>query len=463
MIAALVISVLLAASPDDAHAPLAEVSIVRAGEAFEAEYRFHQEAQAWVFYRSGRQRGSGAHWRSAVWEITTPGVVLAEDGHFSYLAAADGGPVPRTVSVRFAPQPLGLAADYDPALIFSDGSVALFSDQFDVFPRASAEAAAGLPADLNMADDIPVRPTRTCWRDPGGPVLYRGEWQDNPCGSNAQTYAFFGREGVTETAALATILDTGLPDWIAAEIASFSPQAAAWYTGTLGEGLESRPMIMASWNGPSSGVTSMGGSVLPGLIVMAFEGEGLLTAQPRLTGQMRWFIAHEIAHFWLGQTVRYAFQHDMWITEGGADLAALRALEALDPEWQGSAAFLQQSLDDCAARAASPIESAAQRGDFRVYYACGTIFAHVLEHTTGRSWPELLAGMIASNRDTGVLTRENWLASLDGQPHGELIASILSGLLEDGADDSVAALARLLEAAGVPHARNDEGQIRLVP
>ena len=44
--------------------------------------------------------------------------------------------------------------------------------------------------------------------------------------------------------------------------------------------------------------------------------------QPEIVERSRWFIGHEGAHFWLGQTVRYAFADEAWITEGGADLMA---------------------------------------------------------------------------------------------------------------------------------------------
>jgi len=50
-------------------------------------------------------------------------------------------------------------------------------------------------------------------------------------------------------------------------------------------------------------MTSMGGSVLPGLIVMSFEGRGVTSPQPEIVERSRWFIGHEGAHFWLGQTV----------------------------------------------------------------------------------------------------------------------------------------------------------------
>src|SRR5690606_7639025 len=101
-----------------------------------------------------------------------------------------------------------------------------------------------------------------------------------------------------------------------------------------------------SWNGPTERMSSMGGSVLPGLIVMSFEGTGVTRPTAEMETVSRWFIAHESAHFWLGQAVRYEFARDAWITEGGADLMAVRALKALDPAYDDRKA-LQEEVDDC--------------------------------------------------------------------------------------------------------------------
>jgi aminopeptidase N len=90
----------------------------------------------------------------------------------------------------------------------------------------------------------------------------------------------------------------------------------------------------------------MGGSVLPSLVVMRFEGAGVLSESPALRNQARWFIAHEAAHFWLGQAVSYEFSRDAWITEGGADLLAVRTVAALDPSYDARKA-LQGSVDEC--------------------------------------------------------------------------------------------------------------------
>ena len=79
----------------------------------------------------------------------------------------------------------------------------------------------------------------------------------------------------------------------------------------------------------------MNGGTLKGLILMRFEGEAALTEIPALRNMARWFIAHEAAHFWLGQAVGYEGARDSWIMEGGADLLAVRTVGRLDPAFDG--------------------------------------------------------------------------------------------------------------------------------
>ena len=62
---------------------------------------------------------------------------------------------------------------------------------------------------------------------------------------------------------------------------------------------------MVSWAGPTKGMVSIGGSVLPGLVTMALEGEGLAKPNDKAAQYARWFVAHEAAHFWLGQAIAY--------------------------------------------------------------------------------------------------------------------------------------------------------------
>ena len=76
----------------------------------------------------------------------------------------------------------------------------------------------------------------------------------------------------------------------------------------------------------------MTGSVLPNLLAMTFEGEGVLRENAGLRDHALWFIAHEAAHFWLGEAVAYQYSRDSWITEGGADLLAFRIVAEVDPD-----------------------------------------------------------------------------------------------------------------------------------
>ena len=66
---------------------------------------------------------------------------------------------------------------------------------------------------------------------------------------------------------------------------------------------------------------------------MTYEGSGMLEETDAQRHEGLWFIAHEAAHFWLGQTVAYEYARDAWITEGGAELLALRAVADTDPDY----------------------------------------------------------------------------------------------------------------------------------
>src|SRR5690606_8209080 len=126
----------------------------------------------------------------------------------------------------------------------------------------------------------------------------------------------------------------GLPRWLGQELGGFTPRVMAWYASRLGRAEGSAPTLMVSWTGPTRSLSSMGGSVLPGLISMSFEGEGVLNPDAAALQRAHWFIGHGAAHFWLGsQGLRYQYARDAWITEGGADLMAVRALAAIDPAY----------------------------------------------------------------------------------------------------------------------------------
>ncbi len=437
------------------------VTVTRDGDAWTAEYELDRDAAVWAFFVSALVEDTRRPWRPEQWRVVTPGVVLERAGARDILRAADGGPVPRRVQIAFTPRSDKLEAEYE-VLVFTDGSVAMPTAQFDVFPLASVAEAEAVPLDLN-GYSLATGPASVTWRDRAGPVLFRGERVAEAVAVEADTYVLFGRADVVEGARLVTVTDPQLPAWIGGAIQDFAPRVADLYSVRLGPGQTDRPTIMLSWVGPTSGVTSMGGSVMPGLIVMRFEGTGVVEPSARVLSMARWFIGHESAHFWLGQVVRYERERDAWITEGGADLMAIRALQSIDPAYDAQAA-LQKEVDDCIRLADAPVTEAAGRGEHRALYACGAVFALAAEgaqrRATGGDWFDFLRALIDASREDGVLTRDEWLDGLDAVSGDPSMRRDMETLLDEGSPQAGDIVATLFDRSAVAYSR-DGDKLRL--
>jgi hypothetical protein len=431
---------------------LAEVAIVRDGDSWIADYRLHRRAGAWGLVRSNLTEVGSQPWRPQSWDVITPGVRLERRGHYDVIATTDGRPVPPRVRIRFAPFGRRVAGDYDPALIFSDGSTALYSDHFDVFPVASAAAAARLPRELGESD-IPQTATRATFTDRGAQVRYRGQRVRTASVTDDEgAYILFGPVPGIETGQLSLVVDPRLPEWIGAAIIRATPQILARYADEMGPAPGGGiPTILATWAGPTRGVSSMGGSTLPGMIVMRFEGEGVLTGTRTAAHSNLWFIAHEAAHFWLGQAVTYQTARDGWITEGGADLLAVRTIAATEPDYDWRAE-LQRGVDDCVTLSRGRgVATALERNEYRAYYACGSVFALVAEAASRRPFTRFVRDLIVGSRDDRVVTRTEWLAELDRVSRDRTLSRDIGRMLDAGSANPAATIASLFQRAGVPH------------
>lgn len=446
--------------PVVAAAPAAEVEVVRNGDRWTAEFRFPRAAPIWVFARSDRARIRNRPWRPESWTILTPGVRLERRGWYDVFVAEKGN-VPERVRIRFKPFADDIETGYDAALVFTDGSVALFDQQFKAFPMASAEEVEKLPIDLGgVAAAGP--PTRVTFRDAGGRVLHEGRRLTSVTLDDAGTYVLFGPARPIDTEAMATIIDPKLPAWLRGFLARHTPEILGAFRATLGPAPGAKPTVMVSWAGSTPGRTSMSGSVLPGLVVMTFDGEGLLEEKPAIRNQARWFIAHESAHFWLGQAVSYEFSRDAWITEGGADLLAVRAVAAIDPSYDARAE-LQRALDDCLKLSAGRgVASAQERSEHRAYYACGAIFGLIAESASKKTFAHWVRPLIDANRADGILSRGEWLAALDSSSGDPSLSRDIRRLLDGGAADPKAALASLFKRAGVGYRLSQDGALTLL-
>ncbi|HWW12947.1 MAG TPA: hypothetical protein VN018_10530, partial [Brevundimonas sp.] len=125
---------------------------------------------------------------------------------------------------------------------------------------------------------------------------------------------------------------------------------------------------------------------------------------------------------------------------------------------------LQSEVDDCTRLAVRPVIEAGQRGEHRVWYSCGAVFALVAEATqkkaTGGDWFDFLKPLIEAGRTDGVLTREAWLARLTEVSGDPALRTDIEVLLTQGATDPAAVIARLFDRTGVAY-RVVDGKIAL--
>lgn len=420
--------------------PLASVEVLRDRDTWTADFRFSRDEQGWWFGRSALTRRGGKPWRPDSWTVLTPGVRIdRRDGKDMFVAA--NGPVPRHVRVRFRPAGVDLVADYDPALLLTDGSVALFGGAFSPEPLSLFSGQPGPP-------DV-----RITFRDRAGRVLHRGSRK--PAATltgEAEDYVLFGPAKPLETPFLSAVIDPALPAWFRDELFTFTPRIFAFYTARLdtpaGEG---KPTVMVSWAGPTPGTISQGGSVLPGLITMRLEGSGLMTRNAAALEQAQSFIAHEAAHFWLGNTVSQESTREAWIDEGGASLLAYRAVQELYPE--RSINFFADWQDCLKLAKDRPINTAWQRHSHRAYYTCGALFGMVAEAAAKRQGGNFFSfwrGLIEANRGgDGRVTRGEWLAEVTRLSGDPSLAADMDRMITVGVPDPEATFRSLFARAGV--------------
>ncbi|MBW0144195.1 hypothetical protein [Sphingomicrobium clamense] len=188
-------SLLAAAALATRPVPAPDVTVTREGETWLATYEFQAPQKAWAFNRSALDRATNESWRVGSWAVLDDGVELRRvDGQD--VLVATGRAVPRTVRLRFTPHRGVLNADYQPALKFTDGTLALFTGHFDLKPPGPR------PAFIN----------NLTLRAPGETILVNGRLHEDEVTLTEQgTYALIGDIEPIETPHLVAILDSALP------------------------------------------------------------------------------------------------------------------------------------------------------------------------------------------------------------------------------------------------------------
>jgi hypothetical protein len=346
-----------------------------------------------------------------------------------------------------------LEADYVPALRLGGNSVALFDGHYSAFAVDRAEVLDTLPV---VFDPALVRDGGTRVRFRGGKLRLAGDIEGYRAGRSAGTYGLYDVPRAVVRNGMATVIDGELPQWLADDLVSFTPQAMATLTAGLGPSGVEEPTVLAAWEGADREGASYNGGSLKGLILMRFEGESALRPLPALADLAHWFIAHEAAHFWLGQSVRYSTPLDSWILEGGADLLATRTVAKLDTRFDPKAK-LNELIRECVPLADQPIATALERNEHRAYYACGAVFALVAEKASGGDFYGFTRKLVDANRTDRELTAAEWLDALDRASGSRKLSNAVRAMVDKGSRDPGAAIAGLLRDAGIAYTLNARG------
>ncbi|MBB3764561.1 hypothetical protein [Sphingomicrobium lutaoense] len=426
-------------------------------------FEFDEPAPLFIFQRSGVVRGTGESWRVGHWKVETPGVALRRIGLHDALVATRGNRLPREVKVRMTPFTGLLTAEYTPVVRFTDGTMAIFSDHFAMRPAPTVEAVRALGADINALPNYR-----------GGNALVRFEASDLPLHHRGRerrsvrletpAYVLVGDVEAGGSEDIATVIDPGLPRWLARQLTEEVPEIMALYRRRLGERSGERPELIVAWNGAPKQRVSLGGSVVGDTIVMQIEGAMLKTPSPTAYGYARQFIAHEAAHFWLGNTVGYGPPGEAWTTEGGADLIAQRVAEMIDPG-HDSRPVIEQAIEDCARLSADgALRTAPERHGQDVFYACGAVFtlaAEAVEKKRGGDLFTFWSRLLEENREDGTVSVADWLGAMRKAGGPREAVEIIATMQETGSRDPRARLIQLLAHVGI-HVKSDaEGRLRL--
>lgn len=377
--AVLLISLLLLAGCASAPPARSRVTLQPDGEYWLATWQLAAPARELRFERPA------AGFRKDHFEVLTPGYELARGGEHEVLRT-DGEPA-STIAVRFRAFARHLPKDYEFFQQFSDGSVAIYTGHL-----------------LAKLDELLIRDFRFVPRA-GEQVVSGGKRHSSPVAwtddAGQGTYVYFGSIVPVESRETISIVDPGLPDWLEARTRDALPRLFDLYTRRLGAELPERPAVLFSYKASEQSGYSSSGGTLPGLIQLGIEGTGWQTESEEGLLQLFHFLAHEAAHLWNGQIVHYPDEAQAWMHEGSADGLAERAL--LDLGVMDEARFLRyqtDALNQCRrGLGTEPLQTAARRGRFELYYSCGNALALLTEKTTGRElfafWNAFIARALA--------------------------------------------------------------------
>lgn len=399
---------------------------------FNVDYVFDQPHQALFFSRSETD------YRTQAWQVLGEGGSLERLNGFDALifeAPAD------SVSLLVEPRPDLRYDGYSHSIRFSDGSLMLFTGQFELLPADSREAILALNGDISAwAGDQPALGVSIRSELPmivGGERV-TGEAVDVSTGGGS--FVYIGEGEIETSENYVGLIDPATPDWIRTRFPEdmaylFSQLEAGW-----GFALPEPATLLFAFEGYDNPGFSNKGGVLGRQLIIQSSGEDLREEDDFIHAYLLWFFAHESVHLFQSANGRSLAETEHgWIHEGSANAMANRIMAG-----RGAAAqdYLRwafgNALETCTrALEAGPLASAWARGQSDAYYACGEFVALMTDAALeGQDlfgfWNAMLA---RADADGGSYTAQTWFdtARAEGMSEADLtrLQTLLSGELEN--------------------------------
>ncbi|MCW5724780.1 MAG: hypothetical protein KIS81_07460 [Maricaulaceae bacterium] len=436
----------------------AELTIPDEGE-WRIEYRFSEPVMRAAFPRSG------GDYRRGSWTVETEGVVLERAGETDVIRRADGAPM-QGFAARLVPHTGHLPQEYTPALIMQGGSMALFIDQFHVGDAGPAGEDDPLTRAVRF-DSSAVRWPAEAWLAVQTPDFahlsgdgLRTEDSGGRFAMGDSGYLYTGHIAPVTTPDVTAVLDPAAPEWLREYLTDSLVRLFAFLGERLDTRPQRRPAVYALYGELEGRNVSLNGGVVAGQLAFNIRiGDGLGDS-PALRRHLIHLFAHEAAHLW-----QFRRPRDMtaaWFHEGGADALAFLALREMgETDGEQAARSFGQSAAACAGQLeAGPLSGALARGQFRAYYDCGAVIHLALHAAAARNGHDgLYAVWLAVFGQAGddSLYGEDEIFTAAAELAGDGMAAALRAFVHDDHADGRAAVAALMDGAGLAIAFDDGG------
>ncbi|MBR9825781.1 MAG: hypothetical protein GYB36_08265 [Alphaproteobacteria bacterium] len=409
---------------------------------FTVEYVFAEPHSAWFFSRSETE------YRVDAWQALDEGVALERLNGFDAILFDE--PV-RRARFRLTPQPQLRYEGYSHSIRFSDGSLMLYTGQFEVLPASNREEIESLAGDLSSwTGDQPALGVSIT---SDLPMIVHGERVRGAAldiSTGGGSFVYLGDGAIEMSENYVGLIDPATPDWIRARFPADLAYLIEQLESGWGFALPQPATLLFAFEGHDNPGFSSKGGVLGRQLVIQASGEQLREADDFVHAYLFWFFAHESVHLFQSANDRQLAEREHgWIHEGSANAMANRIMSQ---RGEAAQAYLHWAFGNAFETCSNALEDGAlatawQRAQSDAYYACGEFVALMTDsaltsHSLYDFWNALLE---RSEQEDGTYTAQTWFdtARALGMSEADVarLTALISGTLENPREELRLALA----------------------